>query len=242
MTRLGGLVLVAAALLAVPASASAASSVFGVANIDATPTGQDCSGCAIVTTTRADGTPELGSPISGIVTKVRLRTSGTAAVGLILLVRPTGNPLEFFNPGPDIPMSVTADATPAGHITEALTRRPVQAGDFVGIDFPDTVNSAANGPPRQCAYKVGGNAPGTTQTYTTASCNNNEFLVQATVESDADHDGYGDVTQDQCPTNASTHGACPAPVASTPAAKKKCKKKKHRSAEAAKKKCKKKHR
>ena len=230
--------LVAAALFAAPASAAASSSVFGIADINQVPIGSDCNGCATVTVTRGDATAEPGSPISGVVTNVQVRTSGVAAVGLILFVRPTGNPLEFFNPGPDITMSVTADGTSAGHITEALTRRPVQAGDFVGIEFPDTVKDGANGPPRQCAYKIGGNAPGTTQTYTSASCNNNEWLVQATVESDADHDGYGDVTQDQCPTNASTHGACPLlPATSTP--KKKCKKHKH-SAASAKKHCKKK--
>ena len=32
--------------------------------------------------------------------------------------------------------------------------------------------------------------------------------VSATLEPDADHDGYGDETQDQCPTNATTHDAC----------------------------------
>jgi hypothetical protein len=63
--------------------------------------------------------------------------------------------------------------------------------------------------------------------------------LSATLEPDADHDGFGDETQDQCPTT-------PAPrvlARSSPATptKKKCKKhKKHRSAESAKKKkCKK---
>jgi hypothetical protein len=36
-----------------------------------------------------------------------------------------------------------------------------------------------------------------------------EFLVNADVEPDADRDGFGDETQDQCPTNASTQGSCP---------------------------------
>jgi hypothetical protein len=63
-----------------------------------------------------------------------------------------------------------------------------------------------------------------------------ELLVQYSVEPDADHDGYGDETQDKCPSNPSTHGTCPVPTT-----KKKCKKKKkgNRSAEVAKKKCKK---
>lgn len=36
--------------------------------------------------------------------------------------------------------------------------------------------------------------------------------LQAYVEPDADHDGYGDLTQDGCPTDASTHGPCPVPT------------------------------
>jgi hypothetical protein len=33
--------------------------------------------------------------------------------------------------------------------------------------------------------------------------------LSAQLEADADGDGYGDETQDECPTDASTHGACP---------------------------------
>ena len=36
----------------------------------------------------------------------------------------------------------------------------------------------------------------------------NELQVQATIEPDADNDGFGDETQDQCPTQATTQGAC----------------------------------
>jgi hypothetical protein len=35
--------------------------------------------------------------------------------------------------------------------------------------------------------------------------------VEAKLEPDADHDNFGDETQDQCPTNATTQGPCPSP-------------------------------
>lgn len=41
-----------------------------------------------------------------------------------------------------------------------------------------------------------------------------ELLVNADVEPDADHDGYGDVTQDGCPQDAIDQGPCGAPVVS----------------------------
>ena len=36
--------------------------------------------------------------------------------------------------------------------------------------------------------------------------------VNADIEPDADHDGFGDETQDQCPSDASTAGPCPPPA------------------------------
>lgn len=53
--------------------------------------------------------------------------------------------------------------------------------------------------------------------------------VSAVLEADTDGDGFGDETQDQCPTDPSTQGPCPTP-ASQPtgeraAALAKCKKK-----------------
>ena len=35
--------------------------------------------------------------------------------------------------------------------------------------------------------------------------------VEAKLEADEDHDGFGDETQDQCPTDATTQGPCPVP-------------------------------
>jgi hypothetical protein len=42
--------------------------------------------------------------------------------------------------------------------------------------------------------------------------NADEVPISATIEGDADRDGYGDETQDQCPTLASTHDPCPGTV------------------------------
>jgi hypothetical protein len=44
-----------------------------------------------------------------------------------------------------------------------------------------------------------------------ASNANGRVNLSAVIESDADGDGFGDVTQDLCPQSATTHVACPAP-------------------------------
>jgi hypothetical protein len=184
---------------------------------------------------------------------VRVRTAGAAGNGVIRVLRQTSHPdastYGLLNTDPEIPISVTADGTVPGHVTEVLTRRPIFAGDRLGWYINDpgsaTFEQAAPGAPTQCAFAAGSAwTVGTSRDHQTVGCNNLPVLLSGTIEADADGDGFGDETQDQCPTNAAIQTACPTgvPLPGT-APKKKCKKK-HRSADAsvAKKKCKKKHR
>jgi hypothetical protein len=124
------------------------------------------------------------------------------------------------------------------------TRIPVRAGDVLAEYYTNDIRSYRSGvDPAFVTNEISGSPgdpavdppPGTTATYESDDPEK-QIDAAATVEPDADRDGFGDETQDRCPTSASTAGTCPV--------KKKCKKKhkkKHRSAEAAKKKkCKKK--
>jgi hypothetical protein len=53
---------------------------------------------------------------------------------------------------------------------------------------------------------------GTTNEFVTVGSATGERLnLSAVVEPDADHDGFGDVSQDACPQSAATQTACPAP-------------------------------
>ena len=121
------------------------------------------------------------------------------------------------------------------------TRIPVQAGDILGL-------SVLSGDASACVFQTiaaldhvrqGDGDPGvnTTENFPDlVSGNNLRINVSAVLEPDSDHDGYGDETQDQCPSNAATQGPCPVTTK-----KKKCKKhKKHKSGAVIAKKCKKK--
>jgi hypothetical protein len=122
-------------------------------------------------------------------------------------------------------------------------RVPVQTGDELGFDTAADHSSSVSG---GCGTGAG------SFTYSPALVNGVpqtqggsigcEQLVNAVVEPDADHDGFGDETQDRCPGVAGPQDGC-LPSTTPPPHKKKCKKKKHRSlsASAAKKKCKKHH-
>jgi hypothetical protein len=90
-------------------------------------------------------------------------------------------------------------------------RIPVRQGDVIGGHIPIS--------DYYCVYGGGTNAygeddadtlPGGTGSFD--AINGGRIPVEATIEHDRDGDGYGDETQDACPTNASTHDACPLPT------------------------------
>jgi hypothetical protein len=208
----------------------------------------DCSYIGRVTTT---GATEPVSPITGVLTAVRVKTTGAGLTLNVRVLRDTATANTYLNVGPQIPVVVPVVADPNGQITEATgLRHSIQAGDHLGFGFTmgaAFIASAANPSPPPfafCSFINGDHPADTGAAYNPAGCTI-EPLVAATVELDSDHDGFGDETQDQCPTDATTQGSCPAAATPTPtqmptAQKKKCKKKHHRSLSAsAAKKCKK---
>ena len=69
--------------------------------------------------------------------------------------------------------------------------------------------------PAECAYAAGA-VVGATVSYSTALCNHWIPVLQGTVEADADGDGYGDESQDLCPSDSTIQVACPAPPPALP--------------------------
>ncbi|HEY6638550.1 MAG TPA: hypothetical protein VIZ61_12775 [Solirubrobacterales bacterium] len=216
LTGVAGLWLVA------PSAASAAATV-GAADLSGTPVEQ-CGGlaqtCNFVPLNTPSGAEEPGSPITGVITSLRMRTTGGAVTFMIRPVRKNATmALTFLNVGPEVAFPVAADGNPVGHITEANgVHLPITAGDRLGLGYTNVSPApmiGAIGGARACGSSQGpGNTHpvGTEKTYSTGCPA--ELLVQGTAEPDADHDGFGDETQDQCPTNAGTQGPCP--VSATP--------------------------
>ncbi len=90
-----------------------------------------------------------------------------------------------------------------GTINSYPVRLPVQAGDRLGLTVVTVGKCGLNG----AVAFVAGDAPaGSTLAYGSMATGNLD--VAAVVEPDADGDGYGDETQDLCPTQTVSHGAC----------------------------------
>jgi hypothetical protein len=87
-------------------------------------------------------------------------------------------------------------------------RIPVRQGDVIGAYVPNPSNCTYTG---AAGDTLGISAGDVTGPGSFDSTQNRSLPISAQIERDADNDGYGDETQDGCPGNASTHGACPLP-------------------------------
>jgi len=225
------LVLIAAvcgALLAFPASGWAAT-IFGSRLNHEPANSGECTAflaCTIVSfihPTDPNGDPYSGgAPVDGVITKFRIRAFGegdpaTDATVTFRLADITVNPSD-----PESALATAAGTGPTVTIPGGLSsgdpipilefpaRLSVKKGNHLALDGTNvwaTVNNSGDkfsyvfSPPLVDGQGARGSniPPGAT----------GELLVQAVIEPDADGDGFGDETQDGCPTNASAQGACP---------------------------------
>lgn len=181
-----------------------------------------CTAATCIAYDRTLGANPAGSPIDGVVVRFRAgyRWGGSTLRWSVL--RPEGVDVRLIAQSPDVDSGIN----PTGIVVSGPVRIPIAAGDLIGFSSDDhdpnpalrTSNLALySAPGAGTAYLIdpGDGNPGMaigelrspTETWT-----NSEFAIGADVEPDADHDGYGDETQDGCPTDASSHGACPAAV------------------------------
>jgi hypothetical protein len=110
-----------------------------------------------------------------------------------------------------VAQSAPADLA-AGSDTPHPVRIPVSAGDRIGFYSFEMAGSFTCGSPGGGAdgeqVAVSDQAPGDSTTY--SSSTGLTIPLSARVEPDADGDGFGDETQDGCPSNPTVQGACPA--------------------------------
>ena len=148
---------------------------------------------------------QLTAPIDGVIVRWRIKAGGAGAGQPVTLRVVRGTGAASTGVGSSQPEDVPATAG----IYTFDTRLPIRTGDFIGIDccyyasghfFATTTSGAASD------YWFSRLADGETRAPTGSFAW--ELLVNADIEPDADRDGYGDETQDQCPTDATTQGPC----------------------------------
>jgi hypothetical protein len=146
---------------------------------------------------------------AGVITSWSVRN----AVGTIALrvLRLRGS----YVPGELHATNISESADRTGSNADAVpqtfaTRQAVKAGDYFGVvlQASSRVGALAGAGGDDDNFEVPSGDVDVDDTIP----DQYEQLLQVEVEPDADGDGYGDETQDACPSNRFTSGACPRPI------------------------------
>ncbi|HEX8745342.1 MAG TPA: hypothetical protein VF712_19610 [Thermoleophilaceae bacterium] len=152
------------------------------------------------------------APVDGVIVRFRLRSASAGTVRLRVL-RPSGNG-KFTGAGTSAPLSVSSVSSPGEDRSYfASVRLPVLQGDYIGLDrerrtgaiYAQRSGSAFDLMQFDVAL-ADGDSEGPDGSYEGA-----ELLLNADVEADRDGDGFGDESQDNCPSiaNDQTDNPCP---------------------------------
>jgi hypothetical protein len=154
-----------------------------------------------------------GAPVDGVITKFRIRGFGEGApqpvtfrLASFASVAADGTSALALAAGTGPTTTLPADPVGDTPITEVAGRLTVHKGDHLAIDG-QKVDATVNDSGDKFSYVfnsplVDGQAARGSDAFT------GELLVAAVIEPDADHDGFGDETQDACPSQGTTQGAC----------------------------------
>jgi hypothetical protein len=220
---LTSLILAASALLALPASGMAAET-FGSRLLNEPTDGgcktltPPCTYVSYIHPSDPDGDPYSGgAPRDGVIVKFRIRAYAPEGGSPSVTFRLANINLQDKNTAlaTDAGAGPTVNVAGTGEIEEFPGRLPVEKGEHLALDTT-AVNAIYNSNGNKFTYVyapplVAGESPRASNDVT------NELLVAAVIEPDSDGDGYGDETQDSCPTDADTQqGACPQPDVTDP--------------------------
>ena len=155
------------------------------------------------------GTPSYETP-HGVLTSWRFHSSADPAAGSVRL-----KIFRYAGTGSNLVFKVLAESSlktlSPNTAYDFKERIPVDQGDLLGLTAAGNaeVGITVPGTPENRLAQFGGGdiAPGQTGTATIAWPDLRPS-VAATVEPDADNDGFGDASQDKCPVDPTTQALC----------------------------------
>jgi uncharacterized repeat protein (TIGR01451 family) len=192
----------AAVALAITVGTGAAAAASTTVGQLFTPNLSSCAaGLTLLQTGVGDGN-SYTVPADGVITSWSFQTNTAIVPGLKLKVGRAAGGDNYTIVGDS-----AAGLQAASSVNTYPAQIPVRANDLIGIfeDGGGCLSTTAASDTRELA--AGDIPPGGTATEFSPG-SSSRFPVAAKVEPDADGDGFGDETQDQCPTDPGTHAAC----------------------------------
>jgi hypothetical protein len=180
-------------------SANAATQI-GEVVVDPTP-GGGCMFCATVQVA-ANPSATYAMPADGVLTSWRFHANGQAGTAHLRIYRPTGTPgqFELVAKTPDRPFALDEEAT-------VPARVPVKADDRIGIGVAGPSGVLLTSDYNDQTGGVDFFAPiGSVSSPNPTG--GHRVNIAAMLEPDADKDGFGDESQDGCPSNPASQAAC----------------------------------
>jgi len=172
--------------------------------------------CLYVQTALGGVSTATSSP--GVIVRWRVLNGNSGAYRIHVLTDNPGGSGGAFHAYHVLSTSETANVTaPAdsafSKVSSFPTRMPIPVGAYVGLTVPGgTVPGFQSSVGGQAKYSRT-EAPISGVTGVVGESHNGEILYDADIEPDIDGDGYGDVSQDSCPSSTSIHeGPCPTVV------------------------------
>jgi len=162
----------------------------------------------------AVGGTSTAAPFDGVVVRWRLLAAPAGNYRVRVLSPTAGSSHE-------ITISSASESVPdpgsSAQITTFATRLPIPAGGYVGLVPPKFTSQPFRDSIAGSAYTQANDGPDGSETnlggFATLP---RELLYNADIEPDADRDGFGDLTQDACPSDGDAQGACPPPPQQKP--------------------------
>lgn len=148
------------------------------------------------------------APFDGVVVRWRMLDADSGSYRVRTVSAPL--PGERYIMGPSSAVESYVAATPPRLMKKSIatfsTRIPIEAGGYVGVVHqPSAHYQRGVGATGSTYQSIVNSVPDGTNAGGLLSPLAGELLYDADIEPDADHDGYGDVSQDGCPGAASTH-------------------------------------
>jgi hypothetical protein len=190
-----------AGVLALAGPAAPAGAATEIGQVSAADPGGGCTNCASVQIA-TDSSANYVMPADGVVTSWRFRANGNPGTAHLRIYRPAAVPGDFEL------VAKTADRSFA--LNEEATvpaRVAVKAGDHIGIGVTGPAPVFDTGDPDDRYGGVDFFLP-IGSVATPNSFGGRRVNMAATLEADADRDGFGDETQDGCPGDPASQATC----------------------------------